>query len=175
MSARTAAALTTLTSNRALAGLALACVTTTACAVVLLTQETTAQPEPVDRAFLDDERTSGLIASTTALVDQVFSVDPSRRAATARSVDRHLSPAARDQFRELYAAYLSKRSTQITLRTTTMSVGVVSMEGDEADVLVVAEQAAAAPDGRTNSGTATLRLELVESDDDWQIAKIEVV
>lgn len=162
-----------LSGPRSLIVMAVALVATSGGAVALARD--TGTDEPSDSAFVDARATNALVASATTMVDQVFSVDPRHPQSQERLVANHLSRSAQGQFRELYAPYLSRKAAGITLRTTATSVGVLWLEGSEAQVLVVADQQAAAPDGRTNAGTATIRLTLAKAAGDWQITAIDPV
>ncbi|GAA3523982.1 hypothetical protein [Nocardioides daeguensis] len=174
MSALLRRLLVTLSGARTLLVLAVALVATSVGAI-LLAGQVHRSDEPDDTAFLDADATADLVASTTTLVDRVFSVDPSRPKATARLVAKHLTATAQDQFRELYAPYLADPAAGVTLRTSTSTVAVVRLQGRTADVLVVAEQHASAPDGRSNAGTAGIRLRLTGGSGDWQITAIDPV
>lgn len=173
MTARLRGALRRISGPRTLAAMAVALAATSGSAVVLARD--TGSDVPTDSAFLDTGATTDVVASTTTMVDQVFSVDPRRPRAQDRLVAKHLTASAQEQFRELYAPYLSKKAAGIALRTTATSVGVLRLEGSRAEVLVVADQQAAAPDGRTNAGTATIRLTLARTAGDWQITAIDPV
>lgn len=162
-----------LSAPRALVALAVALLATSAGAIVLAGGDATGTPD--DTAFIDSTATTELVTSTTTLVGQVFSVDPQRRKAQAGIVSKRLSASAQEQFRELYAPYLTKKASRITLQTTATSVGVLRLAGDDAEVLVVADQRATAPDGRSNAGTAGIRLRLTRSGDAWQITAIDPV
>ena len=159
----------------ALLALALA-VTVTAMGTFVLVEDD--DPEPgasADRAFLDGAATSDLIAVTSDLVNRTFSVDPKQRKKQQRFRADHLATVAQEQFRELYAPYLSKKTAAITLVTTTSGVGVVRLTDDEAEVLVIADQTAVAPDGRSNAGTAQVRLSLTRGSGSWQISSIDPI
>ncbi|HWJ11651.1 MAG TPA: hypothetical protein VNS46_19885 [Nocardioides sp.] len=174
MTGRLRDAFLALGSPRALVALAVALAITTA-GTLLAAGRDDRPSQPTDIAFLDADATADLVSSTTNLVNQVFSVDPRRPKATARLIETHLTDAARQQFRDLYAPYLSKQSAGITLQTSATSVAVVTLREDSADVLVVADQQASAPDGRTNAGTAAIRLSLTGGSGNWRIAAIDPV
>jgi Mce-associated membrane protein len=163
-----------LSTPRALVAMAVAVVATSTGAALLATHDGTPD-DPADTAFLDSRATAELVSSTSDLVDRVFSVDPRHPKAQPRLVAEHLSPEAQEQFRKLYAPYLGKKAAGITLRTTATSVGVLRLQGDRAEVLVVADQRAAAPDGRSNSGTAGIRLSLAGGSGAWRITAIDPV
>lgn len=162
-----------LSGPRSLVAMVVALVATSGGAVALA--QDSGKDDPSDSAFVDAAATTTLVSTTTTMVDQVFSVDPRHPRAQDRLVVKHLTTSAQEQFRELYAPYLSKKAAGITLRTTATSVGVLRLEGSRAEVLVVADQQAAAPDGRTNAGTATIRLTLARTAGDWQITAIDPV
>lgn len=162
-------------STRALVSLAAAVTVATTATVLLATGWNQSPSTPSDTAFLDAQKTSDLIERTSAIVDQVFTVDPSHRGATGKSMREHLTADAQAQFRELYAPYLAKSAEEVALLTSTLGIGVVHQSGSTAEVLVIATQQASARDGRSNSGTAELRLHLIGQGSDWQIASIEVV
>ena len=172
--ARLRAICAALSGTRALAALVVALAVTTAGAVVLAGRDVPTS-DPADMAFLDAEATADLVATTTSLVDQVFSVDPRRAKAQARLIGEHLSAAAQQQFRELYAPYLAKDAARITLQTAVSSVGVIRLQEGKAEVLVIADQRASAPDGRSNAGTAQIRLSLAGGTGAWQITAIDPV
>lgn len=173
MTGRSPGLLTRANGPRSLGAMAIALLATSGGAVALARDGGT--DAPADSAFVDTAATTALVSSTTSLVDQVFSVDPRHRREGERLVAKHLTSPAQEQFRELYAPYLSRKSAGITLRTTATSVGVLRLEESQAEVLVVADQQAAAPDGRTNAGTATIRLTLAKAAGAWQITSIDPV
>lgn len=175
MSSLVASALDRLASTRGLASLAVILALTLGSAELLGTGWNQAPSRPTDTSFLDASDTSHLIEQTSAIVDRVFTVDPAHPRATGQSIRAHLTADAQAQFRELYAPYLAKSVQEVALLTTTMGVGVVSQLDTTAEVLVVATQQASALDGRSNSGTAELRLRLTSDGSDWRIASIEVV
>ncbi|WP_110207813.1 hypothetical protein [Nocardioides daejeonensis] len=160
-----------LSGTRALTALA-AVAALTAGGAVYLASESEKPAPPANRAFLDEESTAGLLTEASTLVQQVFSVDPKRRRAQAKVVSARLAGSAQKQFHTLYAPYLGTAGQGITLRTTATSIGILQQTRDTAELLVVADQQASAPDGRSNSGTATIRLELRRKDDAWQITAI---
>lgn len=174
MKARLRDLLVALSGSRALAALLLAVVIVTTCAFVLASRDA-ATSDPSDTAFLDAEATADLVATTTTLVNEVFSVDPRRPKAQNRLVEEHLSAAAQDQFRDLYAPYLAKGAARITLQTSVSSVGIIRLQDSNAEVLVVADQRASAPDGRSNAGTAQIRIGLAREDGTWRITAIDPV
>lgn len=174
MTGRVGRALRLLAVPRALVMLALCVVATFAVAGLLATSDDSGA-EPADRAFLDSRATAELVSATTTLVGQVFSVDPRKPKVQERLISDHLGPDAESRFRELYAPYLAKKSAGVTLQTTATSVGVIRLSGDEAEVLVVADQRASAPDGRANAGTANIRLTLSGGTGAWRITAIDAL
>lgn len=174
MKARLRDALVTLSGTRALAALVIALAVATTGAVVLAGRDA-GTSDPADTAFLDAKATADLVATTTSLVNQVFSVDPRHPKVQARLVGEHLSAAAQEQFRELYEPYLAKGAARITLQTSVSSIGIIRLQEGKAEVLVIADQRASAPDGRSNSGTAEIRLSLAGGAGAWRITAIEPV
>lgn len=143
-------------------------------AVVLAGDDT--DPTRGDVSFVDPVATSELLEQVGALATSVFTIRPGKVAAARKRAAESLVGSAVATYDELYGPQLRLAAKQgLTLVTTVRAVGVTRLAGDEADVLLFADQTATARDGRSGTGAAQVSLRLEEHGGAWKIAAIELL
>jgi Mce-associated membrane protein len=135
-----------------------------------------AEGGPANEAFLDAEATSLLIEQTRETVGRVFTFGPESIAAAQKAARRSLVGDAVSEYALLYRPLFRQgRSIGLSLTTTVRSVGVGSLDGDRAELLVLADQTASTPDGQSTTGAAQLAISAERQDGQWKIAKVELL
>ncbi|KQY57213.1 MULTISPECIES: hypothetical protein [unclassified Nocardioides] len=134
-------------------------------------------PESVENvAFLDDGTTELVIQDVEQLVKQVFSIDPKRVRTTRRAAEAALVDEAINEYDRLYKPFLAQaRKGGLSLTTTPRAIGVVELTGDDGRLLVLAEQTATSPDGRSTTGEARFELDVVQQGGTWKVSGIELL
>jgi len=161
-----------------LAALAVAVVLAAATAVTLtvLASSSDTEGRAANEAFLDTEATSLVIEQTRQTVARAFTFGPETIAAAKRAARQSLVGDAVSQYTELYGPLFKQgRSIGLNLTTSVRSVGVESLEGDRAELLVLADQTASTPDGQSTTGAAQLAISAERQDGQWKIAKVELL
>ena len=160
-----------------LAALGAAAVLAASAAVTLTIQASSSdRGSRANEAFLDVEATSLVIEQTRETVARAFTFGPESIAAAQRAARRSLVGDAVTQYAELYRPLFQQgRSIGLSLTTSVRSVGVESLDGDRAELLVLADQTASTPDGQSTTGAAQLAISAERQDGQWKIAKVELL
>jgi len=165
-------------SSRALAALATAVVAVGLAAGTLTVMAATSEPQVRDanQAFLEVDATNAVIQQTQQTVERAFSFGPRSIPAARKEATKSLVDEAVTQYADLYGPLFEQgRSTGLSITTTVRSVGVESLSDDRAELLVLADQTAASPDGQSTTGAAQLGVSAVRRDGTWKIARIELL
>ncbi|SBW22835.1 hypothetical protein [Protofrankia symbiont of Coriaria ruscifolia] len=128
-------------------------------------------------AFVDSTATTTMIENIGKVVETVFTVNPSNIAATEQAAKDSLTGRATDQYERLYRPLLQQQAPaqSVTVTTTVRSVGVTALNGDRAEVLVLADQAAKnSSTGQSDVGAAHIGLILERQNGPWKISSIEI-
>jgi Mce-associated membrane protein len=127
-------------------------------------------------AFVSPTTTEALLQESTATTEKIFSIRPDRVAETQRQAAAALVGDGVGQYDKLYGPYLQQaQSNGLTLRTTVRTLGVIWLKGDDAELLVFADQAATTPSGQSGSGPAQLVLRMHRADDAWKVSGIRLI
>jgi Mce-associated membrane protein len=135
-------------------------------------------PTPGDNsAFLDPAATRDMLDEIAKTVATVFTIDPKTVPATQQAANDNLVGRATDQYKALYGQLLQQAPQQgMSLTTTVRATGVTVLNGDRAQLLVLADQNAnVTATGQTQSGQAHLDLIAERHDGHWKIASIEIL
>jgi len=149
-----------------------------AAAVTLTSDDSSASrtPSTENQAFLDKAATESVTQDVTAAATAVFTIRPDAVDATRRRARKLLVGDAVEQYDRLYGGYLRSAEKQgLTLETAVRAIGVTWLDGDEARLLVLADQAGVTASGQTGTGPAQLVLEARRSDGQWKIASIALL
>lgn len=161
------------------ARVALALVTTLAiCTVIVLAvgSDDSSPTSDDNLAFASGTATDEVVEAGRTTVAEVFTIRPGKVDATRRRAQEALVGDAVGQYDRLYGPHLRAAGGQrLTLTTTVRDVGVVWLEGDRAELLVFADQAASTPAGQSAVGPAQLALELRHTDGAWKISSISLL
>lgn len=129
-----------------------------------------------NEAFIDNAGTESVLEDVSAAATAVFTIRPDAVAATRRQASKLLVGDAVEQYDKLYGSYLRQAKEQgLTLRTEVRAIGVTWLRGDEAQLLVLADQAGVTASGQSGAGSAQLVLEARRVDDRWKIASIALI
>lgn len=127
-------------------------------------------------AFVSATTTEALLREGTATAEKIFSIRPDRVAETQRQAASALVGDGVAQYDKLYGPHLRRAKGQgLTLRTTVRTLGVIWLKGDDAELLVFADQLATTPSGQTGSGPAQLVLRMHNAGDAWKVAGIRLL
>lgn len=127
-------------------------------------------------AFVDPAASEALLHEVGELATAVFTIRPGRVAATKKKAQEGLVGSAVETYDELYRPQLRLAAKEgLALVTTVRALGLTRLDGDEAEVLLFADQTAVAKDGRSGTGAAQISLRVEESDGTWRIAGIELL
>ncbi|AEH09475.1 MULTISPECIES: hypothetical protein [Protofrankia] len=135
-------------------------------------------PLSTNDAFVDSAATTALMQDIGKTVETVFTVNPNSVAATEQAAKDSLTGSATDQYEQLYRPLLQQAPARgVSVTTTVRAVGVTALNGNRADVLVLADQAAQSSSAQqsNSSGPAHLGLVLENQDGHWKISNIEIL
>ena len=155
-----------------LAVLAAVCVVAAAGAVWLGVQARGAAPDDV--AHVDGARTRQVSEQVGTAVTAVFSYDRGDLARTERAADRMLTGSARREYDATFARLREQAGGSGAVQSTTVrSVGVRSLEGDRAQLLVLADRRVLDEDMRSRgSHVVWIDVVAVHTDGGWRIAEM---
>ncbi|RHW28509.1 hypothetical protein D0Z08_01135 [Nocardioides immobilis] len=129
-----------------------------------------------NEAFADGAATESLMEDVTASATAVFTIRPDAVGATRRQARRFLVGDAVEQYDQLYGGYLRQAEKQgLTLETVVQAVGVTWLNGDQARLLLLADQAGVTASGQSGTGAAQLVLEARRIDEQWKIESITLI
>ncbi|WP_254715650.1 hypothetical protein [Actinomadura sp. NAK00032] len=111
--------------------------------------------DPRDQAALDDVATTEVIGDVSTALGKVFTYGPGDVTATEQAANRELAGAALTQYRRLFGQVKRQAPAQrVTLATRVVRAGVVSLNGDDARLLVFLDQTATRAGGPAGTPAA---------------------
>jgi Mce-associated membrane protein len=132
--------------------------------------DVTSSPTARNTAVTDTATTSALRSQITSAVNSLLSynyADPSR---TTRAASRLLAGAGVQQYDSLFGQVSqAPASDKVLVTTTVTSVGVESLTGDHAIVLVFAQIKQGSAGAPAQTGTGTLAINAVRQGSTWKI------
>ncbi len=173
------AAVPTLARPQALVALTISLVVVVTAAVALSIHASRAGHHTLSTndAFVDSAATKAMIQDIGKVVETVFTVTPNNVATTEQAAKDSLTGRAIDQYERLYRPLLQQAPARgVTVTTTVRSVGVTALNGNRAEVLVLADQSAKNPSaGQSDVGPAHIGLILERQGTLWKISSIEIL
>ncbi|MQY16012.1 hypothetical protein SRB5_62040 [Streptomyces sp. RB5] len=127
-------------------------------------------------ALTDAALTSEVKGGVTEAVNAVFSVDYADTGKNEAAAQKYLTGTAVEQHQTMLAEVKAQAAKKkLVLTTTVTDVGVESLQGERARVLVFADQRNTGTDKKeeTTYGAAMLAVDTVRTDGVWKIANIE--
>ncbi|MBB4684941.1 Mce-associated membrane protein [Amycolatopsis jiangsuensis] len=149
-------------------------VVTLGCAVWFAVQAWLLRPGD-DEALADQSATAEVTGQVGAAVKAVFSYDYANLDRTTRAAAEVLSGPAVAQYRTQFASARQKAAEQKLIRTTTVrAIGVRSLRGDDASLLLFLDQQTILPSGGApKSSVAPLSVTAHRSDGQWKITGMD--
>ncbi|WP_103351615.1 hypothetical protein [Amycolatopsis sp. CA-128772] len=135
----------------------------------------TASLSPGDNlALVDASATAKVSAEVSDAVKAVFSYDYANLPRTERAASEVLTGEAVRQYQAQFAAARTRATTEKLIRTTTVrAVGVRSLHGDEASLLLFLDQQTVAQGGGApSSSVAQLAVTAKRVDGHWKLASL---
>ncbi|SEP34222.1 Mce-associated membrane protein [Amycolatopsis saalfeldensis] len=165
-----------LVKGRALPIVGAVAVVALACAVWFAVQASALQPED-NAALVDQSATAELCDQVSAGVKAVFSYDYGDLERTTRAAADVLTGAAVDQYRTQFAAAGKRAAAGKLIRTTTIrSIGVRTLHGDDASLLLFLDQQTITPGGGApQSAVAQLGVTAHRADGQWKITGLDAL
>ncbi|PJN12973.1 hypothetical protein CG723_04895 [Streptomyces sp. CB01635] len=137
-------------------------------------QELRSTPAAANHALTDTEATTRVNGDVSSALARIFSYTPDGTGATERSARELLGGRAARQYTQLFAQVHARVADQrITLTTQSVRSGVVSLDGDSAQLLVFLDQTARRGDRKPTSSAAQLSVTARLRGDHWQIVDIK--
>ncbi|WP_409465927.1 hypothetical protein [Amycolatopsis sp. GA6-003] len=145
-----------------------------ACAVWFGVQTSLLQPED-DEAMVDPAATAQVTEQVSAAVKAVFSYDYANLDRTARAAADVLTGPAVGQYQSQFAAARQRAENEKLVRTTTVrTIGVRSLRGDDASLLLFLDQQTILPGGGApRSGVGQLSVTAHRTDGQWKITALD--
>ncbi|MFJ9778224.1 hypothetical protein ACIRSS_01505 [Amycolatopsis sp. NPDC101161] len=135
----------------------------------------TASLSPGDnQALVDSAGTASVSAEVSDAVKSVFSYDYANLARTERAASQVLTGDAVRQYQDQFASARTRAAAEKLVRTTTVrAVGVRSLVGDDASLLLFLDQQTVAQGGGAPSSTvAQLAVTARRVDGHWKLASL---
>jgi Mce-associated membrane protein len=135
----------------------------------------TASLSPGDnQALVDSAATASVSAEVSDAVKSVFSYDYANLARTERAASQVLTGDAVRQYRDQFASARTRAAAEKLVRTTTVrAVGVRSLVGDDASLLLFLDQQTVAQGGGApSSSVAQLAVTARRVDGHWKLASL---
>jgi len=145
-----------------------------ACAVWFGVQASLLQPED-DEALVDQTATAQVTQQVGAAVKALFSYDYANLDRTSRAAAEMLTGAAVQQYQSQFTAARKRASDEKLVRSTTVrSIGVRSLRGDDASLLVFVDQQTILPGGGApKSSVGQLSVTAHRVDGQWKITGLD--
>ncbi|MGH3451746.1 MAG: hypothetical protein ACRDQW_13675 [Haloechinothrix sp.] len=125
-------------------------------------------------ALTDTAATEEAISSVSVALKTVFSYDYANLDRTEQAVDLALTGKAAAEYRAQFTEAAKRAKQDKLVRVSTVrSIGVRTLTGDEATLLVFLDQQTLRTEGTPTSSTATLDVTAVRVDDTWRISEIK--
>ncbi|HEV7978759.1 hypothetical protein [Amycolatopsis sp.] len=140
-----------------------------------------AAPSPDDdlrnTALTDAAATSDLLGQVNKAVETVFSFDFTDTAKTRAAAQNLLRDRAVEQYNQLFEQVRQLAPAQkLVLTTTIRATSVIRLEGDQAQLLVLADQRSTRGDtNQTSNAAAQLTVTAKKSGDTWTIGDLTVL
>lgn len=127
-------------------------------------------------AFAAAASTEEVLGAGAQTAEKLFTIRPDQVAATRQHASTILDGDAVSQYADLYGPYLERAEGDgLTLQTTFLSIGVVRLEEEDAELLVFADQTAASRSSQGASGAAQFILSMHRTDDTWKVSGIRLL
>jgi len=123
-------------------------------------------------ALSDAAGSTEVIGQATQAVEQVFSYTYTDLPKTERAMNSWLTGRAVEQYQALYGQLKTQAAQQkLTLQTTVRTIGVVSLQGDRAELLAFLDQRAVREGTATPStGGGQLKIVAVRAGGTWKVS-----
>jgi Mce-associated membrane protein len=130
------------------------------------------RPAPAaDRAVIDPAATARVTAEVDGALARILSYTPQSTAATALAARELLSGTASSQYQALFAQVRGQIGSQrLTVTTRVAHSGVVSLTGDQAQLLVFLDQTAQRQGAQPSTVTGQLSVTARLVDGQWRIS-----
>ncbi|MGH3434284.1 MAG: hypothetical protein ACRDQB_15755, partial [Thermocrispum sp.] len=129
--------------------------------------------DPDNRALVDVTATEEITDRVSAALKAVFSYNHANLDRTERAVDLALTGAAERQYLAEFTRAAKRAERGKLVRSSTVrSLGVRTLTGDRATLLVFLDQQTLKPSGPPSSATATLDVTAVRTAEGWRISRI---
>ena len=126
-----------------------------------------------NQALVDSAATASVSAEVSDAVKAVFSYDYSNLARTERAASQVLTGEAVGQYRAQFASARTRAAAEKLVRTTTVrAVGVRSLVGDDASLLLFLDQQTVGSGGALSSSVAQLAVTARRVDGHWKISSL---
>lgn len=125
-------------------------------------------------ALVDSAATASVSSEVSDAVKAVFSYDYANLARTERAASDVLTGAAVGQYRDQFASARTRAASEKLVRTTTVrAVGVRTLEGDDASLLLFLDQQTVVQGGGApSSSVAQLAVTAKRVDGRWKLASL---
>jgi Mce-associated membrane protein len=153
----------------ALAAITVACLTMGTVFVVKAIDKRGGTPDNI--ALVDQARTQEVISQVSADVVKIFSYNYASAAASQQAAQSVLVDPGRQQYLTLFKLLQSKAPGQkLTLVVKVVQVGVITLSGSNARLLVFLDQTSTrAPDNASSTTAAQLQISAVEHGGSWLV------
>nr|WP_042197451.1 hypothetical protein [Kibdelosporangium sp. MJ126-NF4]CEL22964.1 putative integral membrane protein [Kibdelosporangium sp. MJ126-NF4] len=121
-----------------------------------------------------DDNLAAVTAQVRNSIEQVFSYRYDDTGTTERAAQETLTGEAQGQYAKLFAQIRDHAAEQrITVTSKVVSIGVISLEGDQARLLVFLDQSATRGDTHeTSAGAAQLTVSARRADSRWRVSEL---
>ncbi|WP_052681776.1 nuclear transport factor 2 family protein [Saccharothrix sp. ST-888] len=131
-------------------------------------------PAAANRALTDSAATDAVIAEVGSALAKVLSYSTGDTAATAQAARALLDGPAATQYQQLFAQVQQRApEQQLILSTRVVRVGVVQLEGDQAQLLVFLDQTAQRKERQATMVAAQLSVTAHRKDGHWRITELK--
>ncbi|WP_290055560.1 hypothetical protein [Amycolatopsis solani] len=155
--------------NRVLSAIVVVCL---GCAVWFGVEAASLSPGS-NQALVDSTATASVSAEVSDAVKSVFSYDYANLARTERAASQVLTGDAVGQYQGQFASARTRAAAEKLVRTTTVrAVGVRSLVGDDASLLMFLDQQTVASGGALSSSVAQLAVTARRVDGHWKISSL---
>ncbi|RSD22757.1 hypothetical protein [Amycolatopsis eburnea] len=126
-----------------------------------------------NQALVDSAATASVSAEVSDAVKSVFSYDYTNLARTERAASQVLTGEAVGQYQAQFASARTRAAAEKLVRTTTVrAVGVRSLVGDEASLLLFLDQQTVGSGGALSSSVGQLAVTARRVDGHWKISSL---
>ncbi|NBH03989.1 hypothetical protein [Amycolatopsis sp. SID8362] len=126
-----------------------------------------------NQALVDSAATASVSAEVSDAVKSVFSYDYTNLARTERAASQVLTGEAVGQYQAQFTSARTRAAAEKLVRTTTVrAVGVRSLVGDDASLLLFLDQQTVGSGGALSSSVAQLAVTARRVDGHWKISSL---